>query len=99
MKTPLPDGSYRAVRGYAAPKDGCPDRIEIEYVRVAAGTVRFESGGSVWSGSISEDRGIIRIETGGIEPRPSAALNIRGHHRNASLYSAVCGVGYFRILR
>ena len=48
---------------------------------------------------INEKTGVIRIETTGIKPRPTADLNIRGHHTAAQLFSTVCGVGYFRIVR
>lgn len=99
LETPLPDGSYRAERGYNAPRDICPARIEITDVKVASGTIVFESGGSQWSGMINEKTGVIRIETTGITPRPTADLNIRGHHTKAVLFSTVCGNGYFRILR
>lgn len=99
LETPLPDGTYRAERGYNAPRDICPARIEISDVKVSGGAIEFESGGSVWSGMINEKTGVIRIETAGIKPRPTADLNIRGHHSKAQLYSAVCGAGYFRIIR
>ncbi len=97
--TPLPDGTYRAERGYNAPRDICPARIEITEVKVAAGTIEFQSGGSLWFGMINEKTGVIRIETTGIKPRPTADLNIRGHHTSAQLFSTVCGAGYFRVVR
>jgi hypothetical protein len=95
---PLSDGTYRAERGYNRPRASCPAKIEIAAVRIAAGTIEFESGGSRWSGSIDGKNGVIRIETAGITPRPTAALLIRGHFSNAQLFSAVCGAGYFRII-
>jgi hypothetical protein len=96
---PLPDGTYRAERGYNAPRDICPAKIDITEVKVSAGTIEFLSGGSLWFGMINEKTGVIRIETTGIKPRPTAELNIRGHHLNAQLFSTVCGAGYFRVLR
>ncbi len=99
LETPLPDGIYRAERGYHAPRDICPSRIEITSVKVAGGAIEFESGGSQWSGLISEKTGVIRIETSGIKPRPTAELNIRGHYTKAQMFSAVCGSGYFRVIR
>jgi hypothetical protein len=99
QETPLPDGTYRAERGYNAPRDICPAKIEIAEVKVAAGTIEFQSGGSLWFGMINEKTGVIRIETTGIKPRPTADLNIRGHHANAQLFSTVCGAGFFRIIR
>lgn len=99
LEMPLPDGVYRAERGYNAPRDICPARIEIAEVKIAGGSIEFESGGSTWSGMIDEMTGVIRIETAGIKPRPTAELNIRGHYSKAQLFSAVCGSGYFRVLR
>ncbi len=99
LETPLPDGTYRAERGYSAPRDICPARIEITGVKVVAGSIEFESGGSTWSGMINEKTGVIRIETIGIKPRPTAELNIRGHYTKAQLFSTVCGNGYFRVFR
>ncbi len=99
LEIPLPDGTYRAERGYNAPRDICPSRIEISDVKIAAGTIAFESGGSQWSGMINEKTGVIRIEVTGITPRPTADLNIRGHYTKAQMFSTVCGNGYFRVLR
>jgi hypothetical protein len=95
----LPDGTYHAERGYNAPRDICPAKIDVSEVKVSAGTIEFQSGGSLWFGMIDERTGVIRIETAGIKPRPTAELNIRGHHLNAQLFSTVCGAGYFRVLR
>jgi hypothetical protein len=99
QETPLPDGTYRAERGYSTPRDICPSRIEIAEVKVSVGTIEFQSEGSFWFGMINEKTGVIRIETTGIKPRPTADLNIRGHYSNAQLFSTVCGAGYFRIVR
>lgn len=99
LDTPLADGTYRAERGYYVPKDSCPARVEIEGVRIKGGVIAFENGEAIWSGTIGAENGIVRIDASGITPRPAAALNIRGHYRKAQLYSAVCGNGYFRILR
>lgn len=99
LETPLPEGAYRAERGYQSPRDSCPARIEIADVRIAGGTIEFESGGAVWSGTINEKTGVVRIETAGIEPRPNSDLHIRGHYAKAQLFSSVCGLGYFRVLR
>jgi hypothetical protein len=94
----LSDGTYKAERGYNRPRASCPAKIEIMAVKIAAGTIEFESGGSRWFGSTNDKNGVIRIETAGISPRPTAALLIRGHFTNAQLFSAVCGAGYFRII-
>ncbi len=99
LETPLPDGSYRAVRGYRAASEACPGRAEIEAVTITAGSISFASGDTSWLGTIDRRTGVIRIETAGITPRPSSPLHIRGHYTKAQLFSAVCGVGYFRILR
>lgn len=99
QETALPDGTYRAERGYNAPRDICPAKIDIAEVKVSAGTIEFQSGGSLWFGMINEKNGVIRIETTGIKPRPTADLTIRGHHTNAQLFSTVCGAGYFRVVR
>lgn len=99
LETPLPDGTYRAVRGYNAVQDGCPPAIEIENVRIANGTIWFDSGDVIWRGLIDRDNGVIRIESTGVEPKPSGTLYIRGHHTRARLESEFCGSGYFRIVR
>jgi hypothetical protein len=99
LETPLADGTYHAVRGYNRVQDGCPSGIEIEGVRIAAGTIWFESGGVIWRGAIDRETGVIRIESAGIEPKPSGTLHIRGHHTRARLRSEFCGSGYFRIVR
>lgn len=96
---PLPDGVYRGERGYNRARASCPGKIEIQQVKIAAGTIEFESGGSRWFGMINEKTGVIRIETTGITPRPTAPLTIRGHHAKAQLFSTVCGAGYFRVVR
>ena len=99
LETPLPDGIYRAVRGYNSVQDGCPGAIEIENVRIADGTITFESGDVTWGGMIDRDTGVIRIESAGIVPKPTGTLHIRGHHARARLQSEFCGSGYFRIVR
>ena len=99
METPLPDGIYRAERGYRHVNDSCPRSIEIPEVLISKGTISFQSGDASWRGYINEASGLIRIETAGITPRPSAALHIRGHHSKAQLFSAICGAGYFWIYR
>lgn len=96
---PLANGVYRAERGYNRARASCPGKIEIEQVKIAAGTIEFESGGSRWFGMINEKTGVIRIETTGITPRPTAPLTIRGHYSKAQLFSTVCGAGYFRVIR
>ncbi len=99
LETPLPDGVYRAVRGYNAVTLHCPERIEIEGVKIADGTISFQSGDVAWQGVIDREYGIIRIEAAGIAPRPTGDVHVRGHHSKARLYSDFCGSGYFRILR
>jgi hypothetical protein len=99
LETPLPDGTYRAERGYNAVRDICPSRIEIAEVKIVGGKIEFESSGSIWTGIIDAKTGVIRIETAGIRPRPTAELIIRGHHTKAQMFSTICGAGYFRVLR
>ncbi|MBY0531094.1 MAG: hypothetical protein K2P86_03900 [Xanthobacteraceae bacterium] len=99
LETPLPDGTYRAERGYRHVNDSCPRSVDIPVVRISKGTISFESGESNWAGTINEQTGVVRIETAGIAPRPNAALHIRGHYTKAQLFSAICGAGHFRIYR
>lgn len=99
LDTPLPDGSYRAIRGYGVANLNCPARIEISGVEIKDGVITFESGEVRWRGTIDTENGVIRIEAPGVTPKPSGDLHIRGHHSRASLYSDFCGRGYFRILR
>ncbi len=99
METPLPDGVYRAERGYRHVSERCPRRVEIAEVRISKGGISFESGDAIWRGTINDQTGIIRIETAGISPRPESPLHIRGHYTKAQLFSAVCGDGLFRIVR
>ena len=99
LETPLPEGIYRAERGYRHVSDNCPRNVEIPEVIVSKGTIAFRSGDANWLGMINDKTGVIRIETAGITPRPSATLHIRGHYTKAQLFSAICGAGYFRIYR
>ncbi len=99
LESPLPEGIYRAARGYNHAGESCPHRVEIAEVRVSGGIIAFESGDASWTGFINEDTGVIRIEAAGITPRPTSALHIRGHYTKAQLFSAICGSGYFRIFR
>jgi hypothetical protein len=99
LETPLPDGTYLAVRGYNAESLNCPSRIEITGVRIERGAISFESGDVAWSGTINEDTGVIRIESAGVTPRPTGDLHIRGHYSKPRLFSDFCGSGYFRIVR
>jgi hypothetical protein len=73
--------------------------VEIAEVRISGGVIAFESGDASWTGFINEGTGVIRIEAPGITPRPTSALHIRGHYTKAQLFSAICGTGYFRIVR
>lgn len=98
LETPLPDGVYQAERGYRRVGDTCPRSVAIPKVIVANGTISFQSGEASWNGYIS-DTGVIRIETKGIDPRPSAGMHIRGHYTKAQLFSEICGAGYFWIYR
>ena len=99
LETPIQDGTYRAVRGYNSTQDGCSGEIEIENVRIADGTISFESGDVTWRGAIDRETGVIRIESAGIVPTPTGTLHIRGHYTRARLQSEFCGSGYFRIVR
>ena len=99
LETPLPDGIYRAARGYNHASERCLYRVEIAEVRISSGVIAFESGDASWTGMINESTGVIRIEAPGITPRPTSALHIRGHYTKAQLFSAICGTGYFRIFR
>jgi hypothetical protein len=99
LETPLPDGIYRAERGYWHVSENCQRHAEIADVKISGGEISFENGGANWLGTISEKTGIIRIESPGITPRPKSALHIRGHYSRAQLFSAICGAGYFRIIR
>jgi hypothetical protein len=99
LETPLPEGTYRAERGYRQVSDHCPRSVEIPEVIISKGTIAFRSGDANWLGMINDATGVIRIETAGITPRPNAPLHIRGHYTKAQLFSAICGAGYFRIYR
>jgi len=99
LETPLSDGTYRGERGYRQVSDNCPRSVEIPEVIISKGTITFRSGEANWLGMINDKTGVIRIETAGITPRPSATLHIRGHYTKAQLFSAICGAGYFRIYR
>lgn len=66
LETPLPDGIYRAVRGYDSGYEGCPRRIEVSGVKITLGTISFESGDVTWRGMIDSESGMIRIESEGV---------------------------------
>lgn len=95
----VPDGQYRAVRGYHVQKiPDCQLHYVVNSVFVDDGTIKFQSDGRTWSGTIDQVTGMVNIGMSGIKPQPNQNTYIRGRFDDAELYNGFCGGGTFSLL-
>ena len=99
----LPDGVYTGARGYNNPKGSeCRANYVLDAIYVTGTKIEFASDKFVWSGTIDQRTGVLTIEKSGIRSPvtgngPNRDLSVRGHFRNAALFSGECGAGFLRI--
>jgi hypothetical protein len=99
----LPNGTYRAVRGYNTPRGSeCQARYPIPAVNIRNGSISFENSNFLWEGTIDQVTGHIEIPDSRVINRKTGrrsqrGLSISGNYRNAAMQSGECGPGFFRI--
>jgi hypothetical protein len=101
----LPNGTYRAERGYHTPRGAlCLASHPPVDVRVLDGTISFVSDDFNWDGTVNQKTGYINIPDDRIRHRRTGdqskqGLSISGDFRNAELTSGTCGKGFFRLVK
>ncbi|MEM7216205.1 MAG: hypothetical protein AAF423_11740 [Pseudomonadota bacterium] len=97
----LISGWVRFERGYYTSWSGAKGRICKTYysghAEIDRGSIRMDSGGHIWRGTISQNS-YISITRDGVTPRPKNHTVISGPMFDASLYNGYCGEGFFRLI-